>query len=550
LRVGEDPAFGESPFLAADEAVIRVRAWALLRGRLETSGLLVRRPRVELVRDASGTWNVASLGAGPDERGDEGREGEPGERRSAAGPGVLLLGLVRGDIRDGTIVVRDLAGAHPREVTIARVRVRTDNVYAGGDARVRIEAAVRSERPNVRLDLRVPALGARDVRDTPFELDLEGDAIDLTPFGGVLRATEVTRLAVDARGTPENMNATLEAAWTRSIKKRKPTVGTFRARASREGERVKIEEVVGDTAGIAWTANGALALGDDGTRVDELHAVVDGVPVEITGRVGALAPPKLDLRFTGQPYGGSLEGSVVAEGDGAAHLRGECGGVDLAAIGARIGTEDARRLAGRVGGNVDVRVGEKPAHGSGELRVTEGRIGGVNLARLILGAFDAIPMMPSVFETSGSPELAGPDTNIERATIPFTIADHRVRSERVQLVGTAFEVVGDGWIDAERQLRFRGDLVLAPQVSKVLTSGLGVLRILSLDDARLSVPFRVRGRLGKAKIEPDLGRLGDRGLALFGRRAKSADDDEHRDSRPGRRIGEALLDSLEKLVEP
>jgi hypothetical protein len=313
---------------------------------------------------------------------------------------------------------------------------------------------------------------------------------------------------------------------------------------------VRIEEVVGDMAGIAWTADGALTLADDGTRVDELHAVVDGVPLEVTGRVATTAPPRLDLRFTGRPYGGSLEGSVVAEGDGTTRLQGECAGVDLAAVGARIGTEDARRLAGRVGGTLDVRFGDEPARGSGELRVTEGRIGGVNLARLILGAFDAIPMMPSIFETSGSPELAGPDTNIERATIPFTIGDRRVRSERVQLVGNAFEVVGGGWIDVEQQLRFAGDLVLAPQVSKGLTSALGVLRLLSLDDTRLSVPFRVRGRLGKAKIEPDLRRLGDRGLALFGRRAKSVDDDEQHRSRPERRIGEALLDSLEKLVEP
>jgi hypothetical protein len=59
VTIGEDPRFGREYFLRADSMAVRLRWQSLLRGRLELGTLSLTRPSLNLVRNATGEWNLA-----------------------------------------------------------------------------------------------------------------------------------------------------------------------------------------------------------------------------------------------------------------------------------------------------------------------------------------------------------------------------------------------------------------------------------------------------------------------------------------------------------
>jgi len=95
--IGEDPTFQTGrPFARADELYVSVSPLALLRGRIELRSMELRRPSIELARNAAGAWNFTSLG------GDGRSEGAALRQVVIAGGEVGLIDLAA---RDGRRVV-------------------------------------------------------------------------------------------------------------------------------------------------------------------------------------------------------------------------------------------------------------------------------------------------------------------------------------------------------------------------------------------------------------------------------------------------------------
>src|SRR5215470_14470688 len=64
--IAEDPRFNSSrPFANAEKLAISVKFWPLLRKEVEVKSLELDRPHIELIRDAQGIWNFATLGQEP-----------------------------------------------------------------------------------------------------------------------------------------------------------------------------------------------------------------------------------------------------------------------------------------------------------------------------------------------------------------------------------------------------------------------------------------------------------------------------------------------------
>src|SRR5262249_31386767 len=64
--IAEDPRFNSSrPFANAEKLAISVKFWPLLRKEVEVKSLELDRPHIELIRDALGVWNFATLGQEP-----------------------------------------------------------------------------------------------------------------------------------------------------------------------------------------------------------------------------------------------------------------------------------------------------------------------------------------------------------------------------------------------------------------------------------------------------------------------------------------------------
>lgn len=96
LEVAEDSRFASAPFLSVGEGRFRLRLLPLLSRRVEFADLTLRRPRVKLIQDASGRWNVASLGASPGGEVQPSKGGGVGAGAAAAVPVVSRLRIVDG----------------------------------------------------------------------------------------------------------------------------------------------------------------------------------------------------------------------------------------------------------------------------------------------------------------------------------------------------------------------------------------------------------------------------------------------------------------------
>ena len=97
LQVAEDPKFGAIPFLTVSDGRLGLKIWPLLRGRVEVTELTLERPRVALIQEPGGRWNVASLGAAAG--------GAPSSAKPGGGsPGMSVLPLIsRVRVVDGSL---------------------------------------------------------------------------------------------------------------------------------------------------------------------------------------------------------------------------------------------------------------------------------------------------------------------------------------------------------------------------------------------------------------------------------------------------------------
>src|SRR5580698_7658758 len=62
LSIADDPKFGNRPFIQTQELSVSVKLLPLLSKSVEVESLALERPSVELIKNAQGVWNFASLG--------------------------------------------------------------------------------------------------------------------------------------------------------------------------------------------------------------------------------------------------------------------------------------------------------------------------------------------------------------------------------------------------------------------------------------------------------------------------------------------------------
>jgi hypothetical protein len=415
VTVGEDSGFGEAPFLDARAVCLSVRLWPLVLGRVEVASVLLEQPRMTLVRDRGGRWNVRSLGVGEVRGGSHRRAGA--RRRELHLPIEWVVGMAVTEVRDGRLEIEDRSGPTPRRFTAGKIHLRARDVRPGGEAILRLDAALfaGSGRPDAHLDLRVSRLGESDADQTPFVARIELRHVDLATLGTLaghpdryagrvsMVSAEVTGtlagfvLAIEARsdGRPLRFGSdvTLPAvpaelyAHVRyehgavTLDEGRATFGSLvlRATGTAETEPWHVGLDVGSAAGSAAMlavvdppirmSDLALSMTLDagGARITSGRLQLDGALVEVTGAVESLDPPAFSGRFHASAFGGSLAGTLdFARSTRVLALRAEGSAIEVAAVAARLVPDAAERVSGRAGGSVAIALafGDAPAHGA------------------------------------------------------------------------------------------------------------------------------------------------------------------------------------------
>src|SRR5215813_6184344 len=102
--IAEDKSFNSTrPFAQTEKLAVSVQFWPLLRKELEVNSFELVRPHIEMIRNAQGVWNFASLGqeakTGPATKTPNARQPQP------SAPGQLTLASLT--ITDGQVAITD-----------------------------------------------------------------------------------------------------------------------------------------------------------------------------------------------------------------------------------------------------------------------------------------------------------------------------------------------------------------------------------------------------------------------------------------------------------
>ncbi|PYX87445.1 MAG: hypothetical protein DMG68_11715 [Acidobacteria bacterium] len=129
LGIADDPAFNtQKPFVQAQELDVSVKLLPLLHKSVEIDSLELQRPNVELIKNAQGTWNFASLGNAPSENAPAkppapsqpsgNTTGNPpsGTPQPSSKSGQQQFSLGKLAITDGQVALTDMQTHSPRTV--------------------------------------------------------------------------------------------------------------------------------------------------------------------------------------------------------------------------------------------------------------------------------------------------------------------------------------------------------------------------------------------------------------------------------------------------
>ena len=121
LSIADDPKFSNRAFLLTQELSVSVKLLPLLRKSVEVDSLTLERPSVELIKNAQGVWNFASLGqttpaTTPPASSAPAATSRPPAPAPSASSGGQQFSLGELAINDGFVAITDLQNRKPRTV--------------------------------------------------------------------------------------------------------------------------------------------------------------------------------------------------------------------------------------------------------------------------------------------------------------------------------------------------------------------------------------------------------------------------------------------------
>ncbi len=125
VTIGDDPSFGSNvPFAQVGQLDVSVKLLPLLSKNIEVDSLDLKRPRIEIIRNAQGVWNFSTVGSGPAAPAPPAQAAQPNQPQPPGkqAPAQAMpsssggFSLAKLQITDGQIAVTDYQKHQSRAV--------------------------------------------------------------------------------------------------------------------------------------------------------------------------------------------------------------------------------------------------------------------------------------------------------------------------------------------------------------------------------------------------------------------------------------------------
>jgi len=389
LQVAEDPAFGTGSFLTVGEGRIGIRLWPLFAGRVEMADLTLEEPRIALVEDAAGNWNLATLGAAA-----AGGSARSGAGKSGSAAGAVLLARV--NIVNGAIEYHR-QGAKGGDVRLERVNLTLSQSALGDGLRASGTAVGQPGGIRLRIsDASLSAAGARTFSEAPFKVSIDVEAQDVAALSGAFF------VAPDVAGP---MKGRLELKGTPA---RPMASGLFNF------ERLMLSE---ERARCAAPKRRQLVLDDLRVPVSLTPAAVDSAPVQARVARGTVSA-RASVALGAAPLVTAKEIIVKDLELGPVLVDYFC---------------DAFAVTGPLdlSGEASFRTADpwRTLNGAGRLRIGPGKVVGAELLGLVNSVVGLADEVTAALRSGRAPRLRDPSVNFDSITGTYTITNGVVRHE-------------------------------------------------------------------------------------------------------------------------
>lgn len=297
LVIGDDPGFSKEPFLTAKHLNLKLAWRPLLNKDVQISDFQFEEPQIQLIRDAKGVMNTASLS----KAGTSGSGGESG-----SGVKVSVQSF---RIDDGQVTYTDKAAGQTTD--IKQIDMKVDRFSPDRAFPVQLSAALFADKPNLHFDGNVGPLsnpqvdGQLRIDSTPLEplkqtaalkkaipaaLQLEGSISGQTPLKGSLQQL-VMQPNMDARDT--------QIAYSNQFVKPKGEPLTIRGDITYTPKGIDVTTLTVDMKpALVLTGKGTIGLGEKSGAVLNLQSDA----VDLAGLQKTIPPiqpyePKGSARF-------------------------------------------------------------------------------------------------------------------------------------------------------------------------------------------------------------------------------------------------------------
>jgi uncharacterized protein involved in outer membrane biogenesis len=208
VTIGEDPRFHTSvPFAQVGQMDISVKLLPLLTKSVQVSSLTLNRPTIELIKDAAGVWNFASLGQGP---AAPAAPPSPAQKPAAAAPpqssgGGFSLDELK--IKDGQVAVTDLQQHQPRSI-YDHIDLTLSDFTPGKPFSLDLEAHLPGKgNETLAISGKAGPIDQGEMLNTPFDGKLKLDQVSLAGVQKFLNSSSLQGSDAMLSGKTDLVNA-------------------------------------------------------------------------------------------------------------------------------------------------------------------------------------------------------------------------------------------------------------------------------------------------------------------------------------------------------
>jgi uncharacterized protein involved in outer membrane biogenesis len=191
----------------------------------------------------------------------------------------------------------------------------------------------------------------------------------------------------------------------------------------------------------------------------------------------------------------------------------EIKGVDLVQL-YRYFTQEQPDMRGSLNGNLKLAgQGDQwqeiktSLRGAGQTEVLNGTLLNFNIADAVLSGSTGIPGLTNLINPAVRkkyPEtFEAKDTVFKELQTQIDIGENRLNLKNLRIAAAQFRVEGDGWVDFERRVDFRGVVRFSPALSNDIAGAVREIRLLFNKNNELEIPFTASGQMPKVRPRPD-----------------------------------------------